>query len=96
MPKPGGTSARGYGTAHQAQRDRWEPDVQAGRAYCHAKHCLQASRWIKPGTPWDLGHTPDRTAWTGPEHRGCNRSDGAVRRWHRQRTTTQWNASRRW
>lgn len=70
---------RGYGYAHQLQRRRVKPIVDRGEAYCHARECLEDSRWIQPGTPWDLGHTPDRTTWTGPEHRRCNRVEGASR-----------------
>lgn len=74
------TTQRGYGwTTHQAQRRRWKPIVDAGQAYCCNADCLMSSRWIPPGTPWDLGHTPDRSAWTGPEHRRCNRAEGARR-----------------
>lgn len=79
MPKPGSTTTRGYGVEHQTERERWRPTVDAGYALCHAATCLEDSRAITPGTPWDLGHTPDRSAWTGPEHRGCNRSEGATR-----------------
>lgn len=65
------TSTRGYGAAHQAQRGKWRSTVEAGHATC--ARCGQP---IAPGTPWDLGHTDDRTAWTGPEHASCNRSAG--------------------
>jgi hypothetical protein len=82
MPKP----ETGYGPAHEAQRRAWSPKVARGEADCHARICLEPSRRITPGTEWDMGHTPDRTAWTGPEHARCNRSEGAVRG-NAQRTT---------
>ena len=74
-----GTSERGYGPEHQRERARWQPIVDAGQAMCHAARCLKPTRHIQPGEPWDLGHTPDRTAWTGPEHMRCNRVDGGKR-----------------
>jgi hypothetical protein len=80
MPRLAKTTARGYGLTHQKQRARWQPIVDAGDAYCQATICLMDDRWIPPGTTWDLGHTTDRTAWTGPEHTRCNRSEGARRR----------------
>jgi hypothetical protein len=76
---PGETTARGYGTEHQRLRAYWDQYVQAGDAHCHAAICLQPTRWIQPGTDWDLGHTPDRTSYTGPEHAKCNRTEGARR-----------------
>jgi hypothetical protein len=76
----GETTARGYGWDHQQVRSRWVPIVAAGQGYCHAPACLMPSRWIPPGALWDLGHTDDRQAYTGPEHRKCNRSAGARKR----------------
>lgn len=76
----GTTTQRGYGSTHQAERRKWKPIVDAGQAHCHAAVCLQLTRRINPGEPWDLGHTPDRTAYTGPEHASCNRADGARRK----------------
>jgi len=73
------TTERGYGQAHQQERRKWKPIVDAGQAVCHAKTCVMRSRAIQPGEEWDLGHTEDRTAWTGPEHRRCNRREGARR-----------------
>lgn len=72
----GTTPQRGYGHTHQQERERWRPVVDAGQAICARPTC---QRPITPGTPWDLGHTDDRTAWTGPEHQHCNRSAGATR-----------------
>lgn len=77
MPRPGTTTERDYGADHQAERERWRPHVEAGTVDCHAKRCLHRTRLIRPGTPWDLGHTDDRTTWTGPEHATCNRTAGA-------------------
>lgn len=73
------TTARGYGTDHQAERAKWVPKVDAGLVECHAVKCLELSRYIVPGSDWDLGHSPDRTTWTGPEHPRCNRSEGGRR-----------------
>lgn len=84
---PGATTHRGYGGQHQTLRAKWKRVVDAGNAQCHATICLHRTRWIAPGQPWDLGHTPDRTAWTGPEHRACNRADGGRRSPHATRYT---------
>ena len=79
----GSAAERGYNYAHQKLRAQYKPVVDAGMGWCHAAVCLVerdgGSRHITPGTPWHLGHTADRSAWTGPEHARCNLSDGAVR-----------------
>jgi hypothetical protein len=79
MPAKAKTTARGYGAKHQQLRDEWTPKVDAGLVDCHADTCIEPARHIAPGTEWDLGHTPDRTRWTGPEHRRCNRAEGGRR-----------------
>ena len=61
----GTTTQRGYGGQHQKLRAQWKPVVDAGQAYCHAIVCLKADRWIPPGTPWHLGHSP--TGVPGPD-----------------------------
>lgn len=81
MPPTASPSVR-YGGLHQAEKRKWIPVIQAGQGWCHAIRCLEPSRHIPPGTPlsmWHLGHTPDGTTWTGPEHRRCNCSEGATR-----------------
>jgi hypothetical protein len=74
MAVNGTTTQRGYGSQHQAERKRWSPIVAAGSVVCWRCH-----RLIIPGTSWDLGHNDQRTAWTGPEHRACNRRAGGIR-----------------
>lgn len=70
MPKPGSTTARGYGAKHQAERKKWQPIVDRGEAYCWRCGC-----WLDPAKPWDLGHDDhDRTQYRGPECRPCNRA----------------------
>lgn len=65
--------ARGYGATHRKERARWERVVRSGRATC-----AKCGMPIRAGDPWDLGHTDDRTGWTGPEHPRCNRSAGGA------------------
>lgn len=96
----GTTAERGYGHSHQAERERrlaaWRPGDPCAR-------CGQPmlARWIicangKRISAIDLGHTADRTAYTGLEHRSCNRGEGA-RRGNRMRGITQrWRSSRPW
>jgi hypothetical protein len=93
MPRPASTTARGYGRAHQLERERWRSTVAAGRATC-----CRCGEPITPGAAWDLDHTDDRTSYSGPAHRSCNRSAGArkgnAKRRQRQQvtryTSTRW------
>jgi hypothetical protein len=60
------STMRGYGRRHQAIREELEPLVLAGGVSC--------ARCGEPITDnnWHLGHTDDRTGYTGPEHARCN------------------------
>jgi hypothetical protein len=73
MPSLGTTGSRGYGLSHKAERARWSRKVDAG-----VVDCARCAQPIEPGRPWDLGHNDERTAWTGPEHRSCNRKAGGA------------------
>lgn len=79
MPRPGSTTARGYGWhQHQAKRKRWAPIVAAGNADC--RRCgrripatppgHQCQRGCRSAACWDLGHDDhNRDAPPAPEHR---------------------------
>lgn len=92
MPRSKTSAARGYDRSHQAKRRWWKPKVDRGEVDCHAILCLEEqdgrSRRIEPGSAWDLGHTQDRTTWTGPEHMRCNRSEGGKRARAKERART--------
>ncbi len=96
MPRVVGTTTqRGYGTDHQAERQRWAPLVQAGTVTCARQDPGCIGQPLQPGQPWDLGHTDDRTAYTGPECVPCNRSAGgkagaAASHAHRTMTIREW------
>jgi hypothetical protein len=86
----GSTTAQGYGWRHQQQRAHWAKVIEAdGGTWCQATVCLMPSRWITPNEPWDLGHEDGQRGWRGPEHRTCNRTDGA----HKSNTTGNPGAS---
>ena len=51
-------------------RRRWEVSVRAG-----VVNCARCGQLIEAGALWDLGHVDgDRTRWSGPAHRACNRA----------------------
>jgi hypothetical protein len=78
------SSARGYGTAHQAERRRWGLVVEAGQALC-----CRCGGWIAPGSPFHLDHRDDKLGYLGVSHAACNlraaaRKGNAVMRENRQ------------
>lgn len=82
MPRKGSSTAQGYGKEHRRERRFWAPLVAAGGVFCHRPDCLRVagggSGLILPGEPWDLGHDRATGSWRGPEHRSCNRQEGAA------------------
>jgi hypothetical protein len=78
-PRPT-TTQRGYGTNHQNLRKRWAQVIAEEPVYCaRGTSCLYRDRpegtLIMLGELWDLGHDDvDRSRYTGPEHRRCNRA----------------------
>jgi hypothetical protein len=83
----GSRQRRGYDREHELERERWALLVDAGQV-AGARCGLP----IQPGAAWDLGHTADRTAWTGPEHATCNRAAGG----HDGNAVTNWDRRARW
>lgn len=74
------TVERGYGADHRRLRREWQQRLNDGEhVECHARVCFMRTRTISPDDPWDLGHLQDRTGWTGPEHRYCNRKEPQLR-----------------
>lgn len=97
----GKTVEAGYGGDHQAERARWEPVVAAGHAYCHEPVCVQpGGRWIRPGSAWNLSHTPDKSAYLGPSHARCNSREAGIRGNPRRRPrpdqAPRWRPTRQW
>lgn len=76
----GNTRLRGLGAEHQRMRELWKPIVEGGGGWCQQDICIEpGGRWIRPGTPWHLGHTADRAQFLGPCHERCNLADGGRR-----------------
>lgn len=73
----GSRESRGYGPEHRALRKQWAPRVATGSVLC-----AKCNQPIQAGSTWHLGHTADRTTWTGPEHPYCNLSDAGKRSRH--------------
>jgi len=66
---------KGYGARHRSLRQRFARLVRSGQA-----RCVRCGLPIAPNELWDLGHDDlDRSAWTGPEHRRCDRGAAAAR-----------------
>lgn len=64
-----------HGAAHVAERRRWQDRIEElGQVACASPWCKAPDVPIRPGDPWDLGHTRDRRGWRGPEHPPCNRA----------------------
>lgn len=77
------TNDRGYGSQHQQQRAGWQRRLDRGETFrccCDRETCTkhdgQCPTIITASSAWDLGHTDDRSGWTGPECVPCNRSAG--------------------
>lgn len=70
-----------YGSQHQRTRDQWAPIVAGGTTVCSRfNQDPKCPGVIEPGTPWDLDHTDDGTAYLGPSHESCNARAGALKR----------------
>lgn len=78
MPSNGKTAARGYGYSHQALRRALLPQA-------YGQPCPKCGQPMLEGEDLDLGHTEDRTAYTGIEHASCNRRAGARKANRRRR-----------
>jgi hypothetical protein len=78
------TAARGYGSAHQARRRRWNKRIYSGEEV----NCARCGYLILPGQAWDLGHVDgDKSRYQGPEHRRCNRATATHKAKRSRRTS---------
>lgn len=91
-----------YNYKHEQVRAALRRSVDAGQAWCAEDHCLMPTRWIPPGTPWDLAHNRATGGYLGPAHAKCNRTEGGkhspTRGWRGvnvHRRVSRWN-SRQW
>lgn len=102
MSRLASTAARGYAGVHQRTRKQWEPIIQEGQGWCMEVICIKPTRWIKPGEPWHLAHTPDRQSYRGPAHAACNiaevnrRRSKAKRKRRALMAAMDWRTSRQW
>ena len=71
----GTTAQRGYGTTHRQLRAGYAARLARGETFT----CAKCGQPVTNGMTWHLGHTDDRTTWTGPEHDHCNLADAGRR-----------------
>lgn len=69
--KRGTTTARGYGSDHQRERERIQQRIDAGESV----HCWSCGVRLQ-GRAWHLDHNDDRNGYRGPRCVTCNTSDG--------------------
>jgi hypothetical protein len=95
----GSTTQRGYGWSHVQERNRrlaaWRPGDPCARC---GQPMWHKQRWSNGRliAAIHLGHTADRTGYTGLEHDRCNEADGARRANAKQGMTRRWRTSRAW
>jgi hypothetical protein len=91
---------RGYGPAHRQLRDRllaaWQPGDPCARCGKPMRYRWMLDQRGRKVSAIDLGHTTDRTAYVGLEHRACNRGAGARVTNRIRRARRQWITSRAW
>ena len=68
------TTERGYGSAHQGERAKWQRIIERT-----GWPCSRCPDRIQPGDEWHLDHTDDRHAYLGPSHASCNNSAGGMK-----------------
>lgn len=88
MATTGTTTARGYGYTHRKLRAALLPDA-------YGRPCPKCGQPMLPGQALDLGHTDNRTGYTGIEHARCNRQAGAIKG-HASRRVKRTDVSRSW
>ena len=76
-------------------RVKLTPVVESGRGWCVQPECVMPSRYIVPGSPWDVAHD-DAGRILGPAHRKCNRRDGWFKGKGRYMRRPPAPAPRRW
>ena len=75
--RKGTTTSRGYGHAHQAERNRRLKQYRPGDPCAHCGRAITYWPLSVARQYVDLPHTPDRTGYlAGLAHRHCNRRDG--------------------
>jgi hypothetical protein len=100
--RKGTTTQRGYGSAHQAERNRRLKQYKPGDL---CAHCHQAMTYWPLSVArryMDLPHTADRSGYLpGMAHRRCNRRDGqrmttAILHAKRGTVAKAWAQARQW
>lgn len=93
----GTTAQRGYGPAHQAEREQRLLRYRPGDPCAHCGR--QITYWPLPVARryLDLPHNAARTGYLpGLAHRSCNRRDGAVRGNQMRGRARAWAQARQW